>query len=71
MFNKKRIAFPQTPSSSKKENVSDVSNKENIPARKVNCKKKKKLFLELDTDVQSDVKKSDMCQSDHNYGSFA
>lgn len=56
------MAFSQTPSSSKKENVSDVSNKENIPARKVNCKKKKKLLLELDTDVQSesDVKKSDM-----------
>lgn len=67
----KRMAFSQTPSSSKKENVSEASNKENIPARKVNCKKKKKLFLELDTDVQSDVKKSDMCQSDHNYGSFA
>lgn len=34
-----------------KENVSDVSNKENIFVRKVNCKKKKKFFLELDIDV--------------------
>lgn len=33
--------------------------------------RRKRNFLELDTDVLSDVKKCDMCQSDHNYGSFA
>lgn len=38
---------------------------------KSTVRRKRNFFLELDTDVQSDVKKSDMCQSDHNYGSFA
>lgn len=46
-----RMAFSQTPSSSKKESVSNVSNKENLPARKVNCKKKKKLFIASPVDM--------------------
>ncbi|XP_062617165.1 uncharacterized protein LOC134278881 isoform X1 [Saccostrea cucullata] len=72
----KRMAFSQTPtltpSSTKKENTDDVNNKENVSMRKTHSKKKKKLqFLELETDVPIDTNKSQMCHTDHNYGSLA